>query len=480
MAELMTKNYQFTCTAPFFIKPDSSGEIRVTGIFCDGNVLFSAAKYLALQRIAKGHRKSWEAQFVQAIRLLIEYTSANKRVFNDANEMFKMFAYRLQFGTIDRDGKDPSGLLWEQRTQKNAQRIITYITDYSDWLYKESGGQTKILNLIRKATTNEKILNLAAYNNRINNSFLGHTYSDNHKEDNTESVREVRAAKTAQENQEAETVYKFPENKFADLITLGFRKKTAVKGGSIDQNYRIDYMLITMLMHLGGLRVSEPFHIYVDDIIPFEARIEIKVYHPTLGLAPVRARRKYKNQVMRRKEFLMKEYGLLDRKSDTETGFYAGWKNSTVDPKTNAFPVLTFGDSASVNFMYSLFRIYMQIRVEPLKGREHPFLFTDQNGDPLHLKTFTQAHQRAVRKIGITPLLEYGGTPHCHRHSYGQRLADCKVDPLDIKYCMHHASIDSQDAYTQPQMNKIRHSLTTGLNQLDESQVIDANNFLEL
>jgi integrase len=472
MENFMNTNYQYSCTAPFFIKNDKSGSIQVTGIFCGGKVLFSAAKYLAIKTIENGHRKSWEAQFTQAIRLLVEYTEANDGEFENAHDMFKMFAYRLQFGTINEKGCDPSGLFWEQRSQKSAQTLLNYITEYSDWLYNESDGKTKLLNPHRSASPQEKMLNLSAYNHRINNSFLKHTYSDEHKAKSVESVRSIKAAKTSRQNKQQEAAKTFPEEKFADLITFGFRKKSAKSGGRTAENYRVDYILITMLMNLGGLRVSESFHLYVDDIIPFEDRLEIKVYHPVEGLAPARARRKYKNNKLQRKEFLMKEYGLLDRKSE-RTGRYAGWKNSAVDPSTKAFPVLTFADKALVVLFYELFQIYMKMRVEPLPGREHPFLFTDRNGDPLQLKTYTQAYERAIRKIGMTPLLEYGGSPHCHRHSYGQRLADCKVDPLTIKYCMHHSSLESQETYTKPNMNKIRSSLTVGLDSLGTNHMCE-------
>jgi integrase len=72
-------------------------------------------------------------------------------------------------------------------------------------------------------------------------------------------------------------------------------------------------------------------------------------------------------------------------------------------------------------------------------------------------------------KIGMVPRLEYGGTPHCHRHSYGQRLADAKIDPLTIKACLHHNSLESQQAYTAPQLSKIVAELAAGNEKLELS-----------
>ncbi|WP_280573576.1 tyrosine-type recombinase/integrase [Vibrio sp. S/42/10] len=112
-----------------------------------------------------------------------------------------------------------------------------------------------------------------------------------------------------------------------------------------------------------------------------------------------------------------------------------------------------------------MFRIYVtQQRVPPLIGREHPFLFTNRNGDPLTMKSFKRAHQIAVKKIGISHYLNAGGSPHSHRHAYAQRLADARevcpsINEIIIQRALHHKSADSQKVYTEPDIKKVEKSL---------------------
>ena len=119
---------------------------------------------------------------------------------------------------------------------------------------------------------------------------------------------------------------------------------------------------------------------------------------------------------------------------------------------------------------FELFRLYIEIRQEPLKGREHPFLFTDNNGDPLSMVAYIRAHSRAVKRIGMTPKLDYSGTPHCHRHAYGKRLANANIDPILIKRCLHHASLEAQQAYTQPQIRETTEALKKGIERLEHQE----------
>jgi len=456
--------YKHSSTRSYQVYFDKSSPLNVTAIFCDGKVLFSAVKYLALKRRANSISQVWERQFIQAMRLLLDYSIAHKDSFSNAKEMFESFVYRLQYGSLDESGEDSSGLRWHPRTADFCGRLILKITQFSDWLYEESGGESKLLNLMRKATEAEKAINRAAYNHKQNNSFLKHTYSKNHREHAVNYSRNTSVRNIAFNNVEEKKT--FPEERFADLLVHGFRVKSAKENAKIQNKYRIDYILITLLMHLGGIRLSEAFHIYVDDIIPNEGGRQIRVYHPSEGIAPAHARRKFNNEHLTRKQYLAQAFGMKDRVTDN-SGLHAGWKNSTVNKQGCFFRVFFFGLTELQEQFFELFRLYLNIRVEPLPGRKHPFLFTDKNGDPLKLRTYEQAHSRAVKRIGMVPLLEYGGTRHCHRHSYGTRLANAGVDPLIIKQCMHHRSLGSQEVYTAPKITTVLKALSEGMRRLE-------------
>jgi integrase len=65
------------------------------------------------------------------------------------------------------------------------------------------------------------------------------------------------------------------------------------------------------------------------------------------------------------------------------------------------------------------------------------------------LTQYNKAHAAACERIGLTVSKALGTTPHGHRHSYGRRLRNAGVDKALNRRFMHHASLESQEVYTQ-------------------------------
>lgn len=464
----------YLCSAAVKVKvriDNHSSLIHMKAVAVNGSILMSHLDYL-LQCKLNGRRKGWLEKSIQSIRLLIDYSYVNKNVFETPAKMFEVFSQRLFDGTIDSEGYDPTNLRWAARSENSANEIIRHITKYSDWLFEQKDGTTELLNPQKNASSTERLMNLAAYNHRMNRSFLKHTYTDTHRKNSTQKARVVSYRNKTPTS--ADPRKPFNEDKIWDLLVHGFIKSGQHKNSPVLQKYNLANLLITILMHYGGLRVSEVFHIYVDDIIPNVGLEQIRVYHPTEGLAPQWYRDFTRNQHCTRKQFLLEKYGLQDRLSSNEKKYHAGWKNPVVSNVGKYFPVFLFGDNIESVF-FKLFRLYVEKqRVPPLTGREHPFLFTNRNGDPLSIKSFVKKHQAAVQKIGLLPYLEFGGSPHSHRHSYGQRLADAKkicpaVDEFVIKGAMHHSSLESQKTYTEPHIKKIAEQLSQAIHLISDN-----------
>ena len=68
---------------------------------------------------------------------------------------------------------------------------------------------------------------------------------------------------------------------------------------------------------------------------------------------------------------------------------------------------------------------------------------------------YHRAHERAVRRLNLVPAKNLGTTPHGHRHAYGRRLRGAAVDPLVRMRAMHHRTLESQQVYTEPQLNEV-------------------------
>lgn len=464
----MNSTYLHSTTVDVKIQLDNTNRfLYMKSIVVESGVLLQHLQYLKEMTLTKSRSASWRRQSIQAIRLLIDYTAANHSVFENPKEMFKAFRDRMYNGTVAEDGTDDTNLRWSSKSDSSGNRIINHITDYSDWLYKESGGDSALLNPKRDATKTERMLNLAAFNHKNNNAFLGHTVSEDVKEQYVNEAREVGLNKTTQPDYDPSKA--FSENRIWELLSIGFARKGVPASAPPYERYNLANVLITMLLHFGGLRTSEPFHIYIDDIIPNFGLEQIRVYHPFQGLAPDWFRTKTQQPNANRQRFLLQQYQLKPRWKHHNSTYAAGWKKPVVNHKGNYFNVFLFGAKDIQKTFLELFNMYItHQRVEPLDVREHRFLFTNKNGDPLSMDSFKKAHKSAVKKIGMIPLLDHGGSPHSHRHSYGTRLHDCGIDSFIIKQCMHHASIEAQEIYKTPNLKKINKALVEGTLLLED------------
>lgn len=85
-------------------------------------------------------------------------------------------------------------------------------------------------------------------------------------------------------------VKRFPQEHFNTLIDEGF---VIASPRSEDKRLRMDYksQAMTLLMNHGGLRKSELFHIYLDDIEIDVERCEaiVRVHHPPRVKRPRKA-----------------------------------------------------------------------------------------------------------------------------------------------------------------------------------------------
>ncbi len=471
MRWVMNNNYLFSTTTKVSIKTDLlNSNLVFKAIVVESGLLSSHLEYLKSKLLQKGVSNSWRTQSIQAIRLLLDYSIVNKDVFDNPQDMFVAFSNRIYDGTIDDKGNDPTGLRWQPQNNEYGNKIIYHVTLFSDWLYDEKDGSTELLNPQREATKSERILNLAAYNHRINKSFLGHTYSQQHKEQSINSARTVGNRKNNAVS-DFDSSKAFREDKIWELLLNGFTKQGVPASRPPEERFNLANVLITMLLHFGGLRTCEPFHIYKDDIIPNAGLEQIRVYHPREGLSPEWYRNQTKLPSANRLTFLNERFGLAPRWRHPNTTYNAGWKKPAVNAQGMYFNVYIFGTNGVKEMFFDLFRVYIQTRVEPLKGREHPFLFTNKNGDPLSMDSFKGAHKAGIIKIGLTPLLEYGGTPHCHRHAYGTRLKKSKIDPYMIKKCMHHKSIKSQETYKHDSNKEITNALSDASALLEQQSI---------
>ena len=431
---------------------DNTGAVsEIPVILTENGPLMPLVEYM-LER-ACNKSQSYKAKLVQAVGLLLDYTQANQHFFESPKELFQTFVQRLTSGTAGLDGYDPSGLYWIGQSQSVANQTVQMLSSFSDWMADHLGA--KPLNPWREATRSEELLSWAAWHHRHSRAFLAHTMSRDAGALANSRARSALLQRTPVIDHSGVKV--FPDDRFNDLLFKGFIVPGRQKSQHLEDRLNLRDILITMLMHFGGLRMSEPFHLYVHDILPDPLgsnRAMVRVYHPEQGAAPLDWLDARGNPVRcNRQAYLRGKYAMLPRTEYTNTSqLHAGWKGNLLDHKDRYMLVNWFPTWAGELF-WKLWYLYLPQRA--MMECDHPYAFTTAKGLPYSIDTFEQQHRRAVERIGLTVAKAMGTTPHAHRHAYGQRLKDAKVEPIFIKKALHHKSLESQAVYTEPDLEKL-------------------------
>lgn len=412
---------------------------------------------------------SWQNNLVHIVGLFIDYIytyengyfgEAKKRIYFMPN-LVKL----LHYGTIDSNGDDKFGLFWSPKKINRVQVLTNELYVFLTWYHKKNlpNHENIFSKTYHEMSLNEKMIFWKHWNNKKHTSMLSHI-----KVLKTLPSKFYLEGKSTIFKSDLNDLSYFPNDKILDLLFSGFKT-----------NNKLDLrnILITMLMHFGGCRLSEPFHIFADDITEdpiHTGRALVKLYHPEDGM--VRHFDKYTKKVTTssRKEFLLKKYSLNPR--NLETGTYrAGWKNLALDKvgHDNYALVYWFPTWAGELF-WKLYKLYVTT-VLP-KNIQHPYLFVSlKTEQPYTINAFRDSYARAIKKIGLDSSKNCGTTPHAHRHSYGQNLENAKIDVRIIQKALHHRSPLSQMVYTMPGLEKINEVLNSADHFIDEKLLSSRN-----
>lgn len=425
------------------VRLDNTGVVQeLPVILTEGGVLKSHLQYLAHYR---SRSKSWADRSAFAVGLLLEFWEANQDAVIDPKRMFREFALSLYTGTVGEDGNDPSNLRWVPRKEADARQLIGHITHYCDWLAEINEDEGFRINpKVRPDSAGER-MNVAAHYHRKRNAFLSHLFAK--KSVNHQRNVQLRRAQTIH-NQEI--VKFFPEGRMGDLLSEGFVRRGYSGAPDIAERLNLRDVLITMLMFYGGIRISECFQIWLNDITVVDGHCIVKVHHPSQGLAP--------DGISPRVGYLKEHYGLLPRDQYPKNHrLHAGWKDPALASRSGKYFVVNWFPLEAGDRFRSLWSLYLKTQFEPPKfGDKHPYAFTTQTGSIYTIKAYTANRKRAVERIGLKFSKEAGTTAHADRHSYGQALANAGVRPEIIQKAMHHKSPDSQAVYTEPTEKEIR------------------------
>lgn len=387
-----------------------------------------------------------------AVRLFAEYSAANDpgQSFGQANhggvrpwEHFSRFRSALLHGTFNSEtGQDPSNLGWRPSSASKVNRVVKDLTGIFTWIDDHGGRGAPLFNPVVAPTHHEVLMQRAAYELRRGKAFLGHTW-DHAIPAVGRSVGALKELK----GPGAEPP-RFPDALFDRFI---------LKGHSVAGTLKVRDILIALLLNKGGLRLSEPMHLFVEDVSydPSTGGARVVVKHPSQGDAPKRrAGPNYKN----REDYLAQRYGKRPRNLVTGPQ-HAGWKSEWKE-----IEVQWFEPEFGVVFWH-LWQQYIRL-IAPIR-RDHPWAFVALEvgayGRPLTIAAYSKVHRDAVFRAGLArrgdeiDLKAEGLTAHGHRHGYGNRAKNVAgIDKLLVQRMLHHSSPESQDVYTRLSSAEIR------------------------
>lgn len=221
----------------------------------------------------------------------------------------------------------------------------------------------------------------------------------------------------------------------------------AVWDGAASPAHAVRDQLLFLLLAYGGVRSSEPLHLWVDDV-----RIEgggpvVFFYHPSYGPVGSGA-----NPRATRAATLKHQYRLAPRHLlGASNSQHAGWKGMMLEEQSShgERTRIHWLDPAAAHLFHRLHLQYIT-HIRPLYGAHHPYYFIALSGEapgtPSTLESVRSKFDRAAQLAGIGP----GITPHSFRHAYAQRLHDLGLSPAVIQTCLHHKSPASQRIYGRP------------------------------
>jgi hypothetical protein len=436
--------------------------------------VMSLVNYIIERNADKSEK--WIRNLYQGAIALLDFISANPGYSNKPAKMYREFVQSFQTGSVDIHGDDPSQLYWLARSPESSRKHLKLLDRWLDYASEKTGGVQ--VNPFVQADAIESHINRMAYLKRTEKAVLGHLNSKAGAFELASSVREVLYRRPPPSPNRAKSIA-FPEDRFYDQLFEGYVIHGREKETDPLKKYNWQALLINTLMNSGGVRISEPFHIWVDDIIedpenPGSALV--RIYHPEFGAPPRRERGEFK-RTYTREAYLQANYpGVLPR-NRASGNYFAGWKGAALDPSTKHFQVYWF-PTADGKLFWKVWKIFIKQRIDAgIDCSLHPFAFVNLDGKykgrPYTIDTFRSTYKRAVERIGLIPRRSLGTMPHNNRHAYGHRATAADIDNITLKTMFHHINIESQETYrgiSDADINKILTDKSELLNQRGSSK----------
>ncbi len=425
--------------------------------------------------------ETWMRETARATGLFYDYCTACRENTVDQRTLLRNFMSSLENGTIDNNENDATGLYWAPTGVYKAKRLRSSLSRFIDWVIADERDAKSMAAFPPPVNQNEKLtLSLLKSAQKI----IGRSYMAHTKDRNTVAESLMKSRETfGYEFEDDPKVYfnaeseakSFPIELVAPLMEYGFVKNPLATNHFERED--ITAKMITLLLLFGGMRKSEPLHLWFNDVTPTDNfKCQVKLYHPSLSKTNLIGERS-----KTRKHYL-KERGMLPRhKPSNSKSLKAGWKKLAVDKTSYHADMFWLHQSAEAMFssmypMYLTYRSKLMETYQKTHGHDHPFLFVSTGidnrtgesyvGAPYSISQFDKSFKKSLDRleshmgIKIPRGRDAAMNPHSLRHFFVQALEDLRIDPKIIQKCLRHRTINSQEAYKGITSQKVRETLS--------------------
>ncbi|WP_132664703.1 hypothetical protein [Rhizobium sp. PP-CC-3G-465] len=399
-----------------------------------------------------------------ALGLMVDYASAAVKNWTQdevtgpkaLHRVAREFARALVNGTIQYEGSVPYDMMrlyWRPKGYRRSEALMRHLIRLFRHQH-ENGGNIALRDVFAASPVEEgsplafRLAVAAGVRSRA--SLLAHL--PKRKGDappaNLLGVFKKRA-------HQGRTVFAFPAERVFPFLLQGFTNDA----GETDETAQ----LVAILLFIGGLRTSEPFHLFVSDV-QFEGENPwVFLHNPEDG----RVIDESGDKITRAR--YLERFGLLPR-NRTGGRYQAGWKGVRDDDVGT--PVYWLPIDGIQDLLSKTFRRYLLVTRPRIMSRrsaldgDHPYLLVGSGrtagtgggrpGDPYTISAFSETWKTALKRTSARlndPKLvlarSLGTTKHGARHYYGRFLVTLGVKGEIIQTCMHHRSYTSHFVYTQ-------------------------------
>jgi hypothetical protein len=436
--------------------------------------------YFHLIKYMREHsRKSptWQDKVARALGLLWDFSQtqgvkiATEQPIDFQRTLFRRFAEALEQGTIICGGHDETGLFWPKMSWQRVRELTNSIETFAAWSYAEFGHNPFDATFHKRPPISGVDVTATLVWSRVRQiSMMVH--ADRQVSD-PRRVTFIDHGRNPQ-GVGAEPVKYFPPDKIEDLLWIGYKRRGKEHEANPFIRYDVKDIMISLLDGWGGLRRSEGFHCWIQDVVEEPGRpghALVVLNHPSEAMLEHFDSTTGRTIKDSRANVLKQRYPpYLPRHHVTRGRYRAGWKGVDLNREKQAFVFWIDPNAAALFWVLYLgyiryIRTPIMARRKVLGGANHPFLFITEGdsrldgsamiGDPYTPKAYERNHQAAVLKIGLEHTKYASTTTQGLRHHYGQTLEQLGVPPQVIKKGLHHRHYLSQVPYTAPDRNRI-------------------------